>query len=836
MNKRGKVISNYLIIFSLVLTLFLMCFVLASPSVLLEDGTSSVNVNEDEGMLYNISVNTTSGDWDNVTIVNITLPGVFTFYSGYNGTDADGEFTNTSGSLTWENSSDSLVLNDSKNYFWFNASSSSPGWYNITATIINSSGGSLDINISVEVNDTTAPYAVYFSGPTPNSGDNLSATEIEANVSVADNGVVDSVMIYLYNSSQDEINASLETTAGDYYINFSDLSDGVYYLNATANDTAGNTNYSTTYSIILDTVGPGTVVLTEPQNGTISSATGFAVNVSAADSLVGVETIVLSLSNSTDLLDTNASSATSINLTYTDLPEGTYYINATANDTLGNSNTTAFTTVITLDTSYPEATFVSPGDYENRTVSNFTVNVTITDNNPDSVVLSVYNSTGSLLDTNTTTSGEEVSYISLSEDTYFINVTINDSAGNLNYSSRYVVVNAYPDVSLVSPSNNTQSSSAVQTFNCSATSSINLSSITLYIWNSSGSNISEPNITEVNGISNSTSWSHNLSSEGLYYWNCVVNDTLGNETWGSENQTLIIDQTAPEITLESPANSISSTTSSYNFTFNVSDSYDVANCSLIIDGDISSTSSNISTSLTNGIVKSSISVGSHTWSINCTDQAGNVNSSSSRTLTVSSSTTQTPPSGGGGGSPTYSVTQETFQKGYTRMLQRGWKLRFQIQEQSHTLELKKISGNEVTIEVKSDPQTSTLSLGEEKKFDVTDDNIYDFSVKLENLVGNSANITVQSLAQGVSSDSSSDIQTAEEVPEDTEPSEHSESIINSPDEAPPITSGGKSSIAPWVVVFILLIVVAGVLVILLEGKKKKRRERRKKKIFELYQF
>ncbi len=1020
MNKGAKVIANYLLVFAVVFSILLMCFVLASPSVTLDDGTSSANVNEDEGMIYNISVNTTSGDWDNVTLVNITLPGTFTFYLDSNGTDAVGEFTNTSSTLTWENSSDSLVLNDSKNYFWFNASFALPGWYNITAQIINSSGWSLDINIAVEVNDTTPASDVSFVTSTTTPA-NYSQNWIYANVSVTDNGMPDTLNITLYDSlsavvdsnssstmrnehnftglsdglyylnasfndsygninysttytilldttgpgtvvltspqnatiqssTSIEVNVSaadslvgLETivlslsnstdlldtntssatsinitysglaegiyyinaTANDtlgnsnvtsltttviidtasptldlsastnsgnysqtwiyanvtvtennldtinltlynstglvdsssntsdsiHYYNFTSLVDGIYYLNASANDSAGNINYSTTYVIILDTVGPGTVILTAPQNGTIVSSTEIAVNLSAADSLVGVETIILSLSNSTNLLDTNLSSATSINITYTSLSEGTYYINATANDTLGNSNTTAFTTVITLDTISPEAIFVSPGDYENRTVSNLTVNVTITDNNPDSVVLKVYNSTGSLLDTNTTTSGEEVSYTSLFDDTYFINITVNDSANNVNYSSRYVIVNAYPEVNLTSPFNNTQSNSAVQTFNCSATSAINLSSISLYIWNSSGDNISEANITELSGLSNLTSWSQNLSSEGTYYWNCFVNDTLGNETWGTTNQTIILDTMAPEITLDSPAN-VSSTTSSYNFTFNVSDSHDLAGCSLIIDGSISaSNSSAIGKTNTNGIVKGGIAVGAHTWSINCTDMAGNINASASRTLTVSSSGTPTSPSGGGGGGyPTYTLTNETFRNGYTRMLQKGWKFKFQVMETSHTLELKKISKDEVTIEIKSDPQTVVISLGEEKKLDVTDDSIYDISVKLEDIVGSNANLTVKSISQEVPADNSGEPQT---TPEGQSP-ETQDDAINSPEGLPPMTYDKSSDVSQWITAFVIIVVIVIVIVILLKGNNKKRR--RRKKIFELSQF
>ena len=38
--------------------------------------------------------------------------------------------------------------------------------------------------------------------------------------------------------------------------NFTDLADGTYYINATANDTANNINYTETRIIVIDNVAP----------------------------------------------------------------------------------------------------------------------------------------------------------------------------------------------------------------------------------------------------------------------------------------------------------------------------------------------------------------------------------------------------------------------------------------------------------------------------------------------------------------------------------------------------------------------------------------------------
>ena len=822
MNKEAKV--TFLFLWSIVLfsIILLMYFVLAAPEVLFSDGSSIINVNESELFTYNISVNNTDvGAGDNVTIVNITLPENFTFYSYSNNTDATGVFTNTSSVLTWSNS-DTLILNGSINYFQFGAIAVYPGWYNITVDVINSSLWGIGYSIGVEVNDTTPASDVSFVTSTTISG-NYSQNWIYANVSVIDNGIADTLNITLYNSTSGLVD-SYSSNAMRAEHNFTTLTDGTYYLNATFNDSYNNINSSETYTILLDTAGPGTVGLVSPtpSNGTTISSTEIEVNVSASDSLSEIESVVINVHNSShDVVNSTLLTSLDYYVNYSSMLEGTYYINATANDTLGNSNDTSFTTVVTLDTTYPEITILYPTNTSYSSLQT-ELNLSFTESNADTCWY-----TNDSLVNYTITCGDNVTGMNSSEGSNTWIVWINDSAGHTNYTSITFTIDVYPDITLVSPSNNTQSRFDIHEFNCSATSheNINLSSITIYLWNSS--DLLDSNLTEVSGPSNLTNFSYNLSSEGAYYWNCLVNDTAGTETWGEENQTMIIDTTVPSsIVLVAPANSLSSAATSHNFTFNVSDNFDVANCSLIINGAVSETITSVSKTATNSIYKTGLSAGTKTWHINCTDVAGNENSSKSRTLTISSGGASS--GGGGGGYPIYSINQESFKNGYTRMLQKGWKIQFKVQEQSHTLELKIVSGNEVTIEIKSEPQTATLSVGEEKKFDVTGDDYYDLSVKLEGIVGNSANLTVKSISQNITSETSE----TTEQPEDTSSTskEPEESVIAPSDERS-ATSGKENS--KWIFALILVIAIIVVVILILKGNKQKR----KKKLFDIsYSF
>ena len=110
------------------------------------------------------------------------------------------------------------------------------------------------------------------------------------------------------------------------------------------------------------------------------------------------------------------------------------------------------------------------------------------------------------------------------------------------------------------------------------------------------------------------------------------------------------DYSSPIINLISPIDSTSSTTNDYNFTFNVTDSSTVSNCSLIFDDYAINLITPINnTGGINGMYNSSLSVATHTWSINCTDIYGNKGNSSIRTLIVNSETPATSNSESGGG-------------------------------------------------------------------------------------------------------------------------------------------------------------------------------------------
>jgi hypothetical protein len=88
-----------------------------------------------------------------------------------------------------------------------------------------------------------------FTSPTTITGTHAQ-NYIEANVTATDDIAIDTITIFLYKNT-DILNSTSSSTSPLFY-NFTNLSPGTYYLNATANNTEGKQNKTETRTIILD--------------------------------------------------------------------------------------------------------------------------------------------------------------------------------------------------------------------------------------------------------------------------------------------------------------------------------------------------------------------------------------------------------------------------------------------------------------------------------------------------------------------------------------------------------------------------------------------------------
>ncbi len=394
------------------------------------------------------------------------------------------------------------------------------GWANDTA----SNTGNTETR---EITLDTTPPEIQFVPPTTETG-NQTETWIAANLTTSDPNL-DTLILSLYNST----GLYQENTTSDtqIYINYTGLPDDTYYLNATANDTLGNTNKTETRTIEIDTTAP-TVSITYPDSD--STVDNYIINGTSTDSNLDYTNISIKQGGTIINSTTNSSENWEVNLY---APDGVYNITATAYDGAGNSNTTTNTN-ITIDTP-PEIQFVTPTtETGNQTETWISANVTGSDAlNFDTLTLSLYNSTGLYQENKTSDTQIYINYTSLPEDTYYLNATANDTAGNENQTETRTI-NVDTTNPEISYNPNTDESGAYDKdwifINVTA-SDTNKDSVKLN-WN--GTNETFDN------QSGDVYWENKTSlADGNYTFYASINDTAGNTNQTAEREVKITEWT-----------------------------------------------------------------------------------------------------------------------------------------------------------------------------------------------------------------------------------------------------------------------------------------------------
>ncbi len=98
---------------------------------------------------------------------------------------------------------------------------------------------------------------------------------------------------------------------------------------------------------------------------------------------------------------------------------------------------------------------------------------------------------------------------------------------------------------------------------------------------------------------------------------------------------------------------------------------------------------------------------------------------------------------------TFIAETSALETGYTKELAAKDRVRVIVKGQEHYVGLLEIDSATAKIEVSSTPQRATLIVGESKKFEVTNDSIYDLAVTLLSINGSKANITIYSISEPV---------------------------------------------------------------------------------------
>ena len=552
MDKRAK--SKLIVLLSALLVISAIAyFVSAAHVITTSTGTTIFNVNEDITNLYNITVNNSDIlETANITQVNITLPASFTFLTDSNGTDAAiSTFVNTSSVLSWTNA-DALVMNLTLNNFWFNATASTPGNYNITVTTVNVTGA-YSSNISVVVNDTTAPGTIIFVSPTSANNTYFPNSAIAINISATDNGIIERVVIRLYNSTSDLVNSSTSGSLGGssnaYFVNFTGHADGVYFVNATANDTYNNANSTGIRTFVIDTTKPLISFGTGNQDsGANVSVDWVYMNVSASD--LNENTITFKLYNTTSNYNTTSyTGGTTRTINITGVPDGVYTYNVTVNDSAGNVNVTE-TRTITVDTTNPLISFgtITEASGVNRSQSWIYANVSITETNIANVTFSLSNVTGIVNSTTFAVDTRTINWTGLTTNgVYYYNVTVTDYTNHVNSTITNIITldTTSPNATLVTPANNSYVNNVTQNYTVNISDNIGVANATLNIVNSTGAVVNQTTTSFGGGVVNSVIGTVVTLVDGVYTWFWNLFDFAGNQFTTTVNNTITIDTVTP---------------------------------------------------------------------------------------------------------------------------------------------------------------------------------------------------------------------------------------------------------------------------------------------------
>jgi len=186
-------------------------------------------------------------------------------------------------------------------------------------------------------------------------------------------------------------------------------------------------------------------------------------------------------------------------------------------------------------------------------------------------------------------------------------------------------------VVLESPSNNMLTNHSPVDFVYSpqpATGNNSLSNCSLIVNNQIFATENNPALNQANQFTA-------LSEDGIYNWSVECSDMNGNKGV-SEGRKLTVDTAPPQLYILSPENSASiSTGSGINITYSVSDLISpYQKCSLYLDGALTRAAT-----ISNSVwieTFSSLPLGIHTFSVNCTDEAENTAVSEVRSFSISS--------------------------------------------------------------------------------------------------------------------------------------------------------------------------------------------------------
>lgn len=240
-------------------------------------------------------------------------------------------------------------------------------------------------------------------------------------------------------------------------------------------------------------------------------------------------------------------------------------------------------------------------------------------------------------------------------------------------------------------------------------------------------------------------------SEGEHNLTFSCNDTLNNQDLVS--LIFNFDSVSPILNSTSILTASTSTTIYYTSNEIVNTTIDYGTSEELGSSSYSSEYSDSSSVLLSSLVASTL----YYYNLTICDMATNCVTKGTYNFTTGDApAVVTTPSGGGGGGGVatpkveiYSLENEDLIISKNFAVKKGDKISFEIENNSHSLEIREIETNRIKLTIRSDPINITLSVEEDKKINLTSKDFYDFYIRLESINQTIANISLKKIYEEI---------------------------------------------------------------------------------------
>jgi hypothetical protein len=148
--------------------------------------------------------------------------------------------------------------------------------------------------------------------------------------------------------------------------------------------------------------------------------------------------------------------------------------------------------------------------------------------------------------------------------------------------------------------------------------------------------------------------------DGDYYFNVTLTDLVGYKN-STQTRKINLDTIYPMVFLEYPENGRGDNDGNITFTYNVTQGL-IENCTLVVNSQSNQTNATITNGTTQIFTLSNLDSGSYSWSVQCSDFAGNTNNSETRNIDVIPTLTFTGLTTNFSEVYTYNITNLTLEK------------------------------------------------------------------------------------------------------------------------------------------------------------------------------